>query len=178
MKLINKYSNNNNNNNKGKKNKSRSTSRSRSKSPSYNNNNKFFFKQKSVFLTYPHSNKNTVIDKISLGKFLNDSLKCYIVVVCQETHQDGSPHLHAWCEWEQEFYTRNYRVFDFRGHHPNIGQMIDKRKNTRANVLNYMIKEDKELSISIYNSHLFLYKFNYNILYFYKNYCIFYWNRY
>ena len=148
MKLINQYSHINTNKNTGRSNKSRDNSRSRSKSPVYKNKNKFYFKQKSVFLTYPHSNKDTPIDKVSLGKFLFDSIKCCVVVVCQETHQDGSPHLHAWCEWEQDFYTSNYRIFDFRGHHPNIGQMFDKKKNTRGNALTYMIKEDKELSFS------------------------------
>lgn len=128
-----------------KRNKNNNTSHSRSKSPMYQRKKKFYFKQKSVFLTYPHTEKGTPINKYDLGLYLYDNLKASITVVCEEKHQDGNPHLHGWIEWENEFYTSNYRVFDYKDHHPHIGSMKNKLKNTRNNVLSYMLKQDTHL---------------------------------
>ena len=128
-----------------KKSRSRSKSRSISKKKSYKSPNKFYFNQKSVFLTYPHVEKYGIA-KDELGEYLFDTFKCKVTVICLEHHQDGSPHLHAWLEWEENFYTKNNRIFDYKNTHPNIGCMKDKTKNTRANALKYMMKEDKELA--------------------------------
>lgn len=108
------------------------------------NNSTFYFRQKSVFLTYPHVEKYN-IEKKELGEYLYDTFKCEITVVCLEHHKDGNPHLHAWLEWETPFYTRNPHIFDYKNAHPNIGQMLDKYKNKRSNALNYMLKEDENL---------------------------------
>lgn len=124
--------------------------KSKSKSPSPNNvitnpkNSIFNFKQKSILLTYPHVEKYN-IGKEELGEYLYDTFNCKITVVCLEHHKDGNPHLHAWLEWEEVFSTKNAHIFDFKGAHPNIGQMLDKGKNTRSNALNYMCKEDENL---------------------------------
>ena len=130
---------------KSNRNRDKSKSRSRSKSPSYTHKNKFYFNQKSLFLTYPHTEKGIAISRSDLGNYLRDAFKCKIVVVCQEKHADGNPHLHCWLEWDEQFFTSNPRLFDFRGHHPHFGRMKDNKKNTRQNVLNYMIKEDTNL---------------------------------
>ena len=122
-------------------------SKSKSKSPiktSYKSNTNFYFKQKSVFLTYPHTEKSG-IEKYELGEYLYDTFKCVITVVALEHHKDGNPHLHAWLEWKDIFYTKNYSIFDFKNHHPNIGQMENKNKNTRHNALQYMLKEDQNV---------------------------------
>ena len=129
---------------KSKKNKSKSKSKSpnndiRNPSGAY-----FYFKQKSVLLTFAHTEKYG-LEKNFLGEYLYDTLKCEVTVVCLEHHKDGNPHLHAWLEWDSPFYTTNAHIFDVKGCHPNIGQMFDKCKNTRNNALTYMIKEDKEL---------------------------------
>ena len=135
--------------NYSKKSKSKSKSKKKgSKSPNNKitnpNNSIFYFKQKSVFLTYAHT-KNYDIDKKLLGEHLYDTFNCEITVVCLEHHKDGNPHLHAWLEFKTPLNTRNPHIFDYNGCHPNIGQMLDKYKNKRANALNYMLKEDKNL---------------------------------
>ena len=131
-----------------KKGKSRKSSKSPSEEPrgkSKNNKQKYYnFNQKSVMLTYPHTD-NPQITKIELGEYLRDHLKADRVVVCQEFHKDGSPHLHAWIEWDERFNSNDPRVFDFKGKHPNIGHMNDKNKNTRGNALTYMMKTDNDL---------------------------------
>lgn len=40
--------------------------------------------------------------------------------VCRERHQDGEPHLHAVVRFTKRVQSRNSRVFDVSGHHPNI----------------------------------------------------------
>lgn len=134
--------------NKSDKSKSKSRSKSPDKKKEKTINPNFFFKQKSIFLTYPHTEKQN-ISKQELGDFLLDTFKPEVLVVCCEHHKDGGLHLHAWMEFNEVFYTRNYRLFDFKNNHPNIGRILNASKNTRANALNYMLKEDKEL---LYNS--------------------------
>lgn len=131
------------------KSSSRSNSNKKYKKNPYNNitnpnNSIFYFKQKSVFLTYPHVEKYN-IQKEELGNYLYDTFNCTVTVVCLEHHQDGNPHLHAWLEWENPFFTKNAHIFDYKDAHPNIGQMLDKYKNKRGNALNYMLKEDQNL---------------------------------
>lgn len=41
-------------------------------------------------------------------------------IVGRELHQDGGIHYHAFFMFEREFRTRNERVFDVDGYHPNI----------------------------------------------------------
>ena len=124
--------------------KNKNKSRSKSKKRSYSKKGNFYFNQKSVFLTYPHTEKYG-ISKDELGQYLYTTFNCSVTVVCLEHHQDGNPHLHAWLEFYEQFYTKNYNVFNYKGLHPNIGKMNDIRKNTRENVLNYMLKEDNNL---------------------------------
>jgi len=38
-------------------------------------------------------------------------------IVCEESHEDGSPHLHAFCHYQRKKDIRNPRFFDFLGFH-------------------------------------------------------------
>lgn len=38
----------------------------------------------------------------------------------RELHEDGGVHLHVFISWDKPFSTRNERIFDFAGAHPNI----------------------------------------------------------
>ena len=129
---------------KNNKRKSHSRDNSRDKSKSKEKKGGFYFKQKSVFLTYSHTEK-TGIQKIELGNYLFETFNCAVTVVCLEHHKDNNPHLHVWLEFKEVLYTRNVKIFDFKNHHPNIGSMRDKFKSSRQNALDYMMKEDKEL---------------------------------
>ena len=137
--------------NSNKKSKSKSKSKNKNyKNPNNDirnpNNSVFNFNQKSVFLTYAHV-ENYDFDKKMLGEYLYDKFKCEVTVVCLEHHKDGNPHLHAWLEFDKQFHTRNPHIFDFHYCHPNIGQMLDKYKNSRNNALQYMMKEDEDLFV-------------------------------
>lgn len=106
----------------------------------------FNFNQKSIMLTYARTDKSG-IQKADLGNYLITNFNPSVVVVCLEHHKDGNPHLHAWLEWENKFNSRDPRIFDFKGHHPHIGGMKNKQKNTRGNALTYMMKEDTDLFV-------------------------------
>lgn len=41
-------------------------------------------------------------------------------IVAEEDHQDGGRHIHVFFMFESEFRTKNERVFDVDGYHPNI----------------------------------------------------------
>ena len=60
---------------------------------------------------------------------MHDTLKPNVTVVFEETYKDGSPHLHAWLDWEDVFYTQNAFLFDYKEKHPNIGFIKDITKN-------------------------------------------------
>ena len=76
---------------------------------------RFNFNQKSAYLTYPNCSlsKERVKDF-----FVPFGMKEY--AICKELHQNGEPHIHALIIFDKKFHTRNCRVFDIDGHHPNI----------------------------------------------------------
>lgn len=61
------------------------------------------------------------------------------VMVSQETHQDGSHHYHAMCQWLGAPVRVGPRHFDWNGIHPNIQQL-----NRPQAWDNYLRKEDEE----------------------------------
>ena len=124
--------------------KYRLKSHSRSKSHGKRKKNLFYFNQSSVMLTYSHVERSD-FSKKQLADYLYDTFKAKVVVACEEPHKDGNPHYHIWVEFGVPFYSRNCRVFDYRGIHPNIGEMLNKQKNTRNNALTYMTKTDDNL---------------------------------
>lgn len=40
--------------------------------------------------------------------------------LARESHQDGGTHFHCYTEWEKPISTRNQRILDYGGYHPNI----------------------------------------------------------
>lgn len=76
----------------------------------------FKFDSTSFFLTYPQSDfeNQYVIDKI------NSICQLEWARVCRESHQDGQPHTHIVGKFTKRFQSRNERVFDIDGRHPNI----------------------------------------------------------
>ncbi len=44
------------------------------------------------------------------------------LVVAEEKHADGTPHLHAYVHYTQKLTTRDARFFDYKEHHPNVQQ--------------------------------------------------------
>lgn len=76
----------------------------------------FRFDAKQVFLTYPRTGE-LGIDSVA-GHL--QSLGCDGHVVGRETHADGEYHIHAYGRWTSRFCSRNQRIFDVNGRHPNI----------------------------------------------------------
>jgi len=76
----------------------------------------FKFDSQSCFLTYPQSGLTwqQIADHL---KSLADILWARI---CQESHADGNPHQHVVCKWTKRVQSRNPRVFDINGQHPNV----------------------------------------------------------
>lgn len=75
----------------------------------------FKFEAKYGLLTYSQSENLDPFDIVlrlsSLGA------EC---IVGREKHQDGGTHYHAFFMFERKYATRNNRIFDVGGHHPNI----------------------------------------------------------
>lgn len=87
---------------------------------------------KRLFLTYPQSDFNND----ELYNFLKEIRPIKWARICRETHEDGSPHSHAVIEFEKRFTTRQERLFDYRGRHPNIQPVRDVQK-----AIEYLAKE-------------------------------------
>lgn len=101
---------------------------------------KFEVKQKSFLLTYAQSGnltKEEILDAL-LAK------GAAVVVVAQEHHKSGDIHHHAWVEFESVKHIRDCNYFDVGDRHANIGKVRNAARNTRANAIPYITKEDKE----------------------------------
>lgn len=109
-------------------NHSNSTGSSASSSPSTttttgNNNNNWQLRAKNIGLTYPQC----IVDKSEMLKHLHTLVGKWdplLIIVSQEDHESGQPHLHAYIKIKKQLSTRNQRFFDFnkegRIYHPNI----------------------------------------------------------
>lgn len=92
----------------------------------------FQFNAKNIFLTYPKSD-------FPLSGYL---AFCWtlpnIIYACvsSEKHEDGSLHRHAFLQFGKPFRTRNEKVFDYQGFHPNI-----QAARSPSHTLNYVKKE-------------------------------------
>ena len=102
--------------------------------------NNFSVNQKSFFLTFPHCD----IEKKTLFKFFMVKHEPNVLIVSKELHKDGSPHFHVWLEFNDKISTRNPRYFDVNEYHCNVGKMRNSKRNSRANVIKYMTKYDKD----------------------------------
>lgn len=75
----------------------------------------FRFAAKYGLLTYPQCGD---LDPWAVNDMLGRlGAEC---VIGRENHQAGGVHLHAFFMFERKFESRNVRVFDVDGHHPNI----------------------------------------------------------
>ncbi|BAM36042.1 replication associated protein [Persimmon circular DNA virus] len=85
----------------------------------------FRINSKSIFLTYPqcHLSKEECLQQIINLQY---PIKPVYIRVCQEEHQDDTPHLHCLIQFEGRFQTRNQRFFDLISpsrsapFHPNV----------------------------------------------------------
>lgn len=76
----------------------------------------FQFNTKKVFLTYAQCGDTS---KEDFANFIL-TLEPLYYVVAREQHADGGYHLHAIVGFESTFRSRDERVFDFNGLHPNF----------------------------------------------------------
>lgn len=76
----------------------------------------FKFDSGYVFLTYPHS----TFEHERLHEFINSVCPTDWLRVATEQHADGDPHVHAVGKFVRRFQSRNERIFDYDGRHPNI----------------------------------------------------------
>lgn len=79
--------------------------------------NKFRIQSEKLFMTYPKCD----IDKKDMLAFLKEKCQHWnYILVGQEKHQDGTPHLHAFVQMTKRKDILNARTFDLRGFHPCI----------------------------------------------------------
>ena len=75
----------------------------------------FRFNAKYGLLTYPQCGD---LDPFSVVNMLGElGAEC---IVGREDHADGGVHLHAFFMFERKFSSRNVRIFDVDGQHPNV----------------------------------------------------------
>jgi hypothetical protein len=103
----------------------------------------FYMSQKSFFLTYP----NCDLDKYKMYLYFLKEYKLNFLAIAKEKHKSGKYHLHIWIELEDRIVIKDSRYFDMDGYHCNIGKMRNEKRSSRATVLQYLSKEDKEILI-------------------------------
>lgn len=98
---------------------------------------RFQLRAKNVALTYPQCDlaKQHLYDALRLR--CGDNLVGCLVAV--ERHADGNTHFHAYLRFSEVFSSRDSRVFDIDGHHPNVQSCRSPRSWIR-----YCLKEDPE----------------------------------
>lgn len=101
---------------------------------------KFSFNAKRVYLTYPRCplSKEVLIEE--LGKI--KPITYY--AVCNEVHQDGTPHLHAVIHYSEKVHRKDVRAFDVLGHHPNIKKVPNNHDLSR--IIEYITKDGSFIS--------------------------------
>lgn len=96
-----------------------------------------------AFLTYPRATCNkgalyTFLCDWSVGDGV-DTIYAEKVLVSQESHEDGGIHYHAYIQFNRKLNTRDPRLFDFEGNHPNIGAV-----RSIPRTIKYCLKEDED----------------------------------
>ena len=94
---------------------------------------------KELFLTYAQCSNSR--DELLAFLQAKGSLTAY--AICNETHEDGSPHLHALVRYNPRIDTIDSRFFDFNECHPNI-KKVSRRNIDWDNCLDYVQKEDQD----------------------------------
>lgn len=77
--------------------------------------NGLFINSRYKLVTYPQCGDLDVNDVVD--KFRELGAEC---IVGRELHQDGGTHLHVFADWGRKFRSRNARLLDVHGRHPNI----------------------------------------------------------
>ncbi|XP_052197148.1 uncharacterized protein LOC127804330 [Diospyros lotus] len=72
---------------------------------------KFHINARNIFLTYPQCSLSKE-DYLQQIINLQYPIKPMYIWVCQEVHQDGSPHLHCLVQFDGKFQTRSQKFFD------------------------------------------------------------------
>jgi len=100
----------------------------------------FNFNAKYIFLTYPQcsASKEEILDHIQTLHQVKD------YIVCEEKHEDGSPHIHAVLHFHTKVHTRDPKHFDYGGFHPHIKSPRDSGGIQRC--IEYCKKEGNYLS--------------------------------
>lgn len=76
----------------------------------------FTFAAKTIFLTYPQC----TLSKEDLLTALHELFTITDYCICEETHADGAPHLHAFLKLASRIQRSDARFADIQGFHPNI----------------------------------------------------------
>lgn len=84
----------------------------------------FRIKNMKFLITYPHggyTDENKLLDKFFT---IRDQRDINYAIACVEHHEDGSIHNHIYVEFKFVVESRNPRIFDLEGHHPNIRKIV------------------------------------------------------
>lgn len=76
----------------------------------------FKFDSQTAFLTYPQCG----LEHVAIVDHLRTLKDIAWARVCSEQHEDGSPHRHVVVKFVSRLQSRNARVFDVSGFHPNV----------------------------------------------------------
>lgn len=76
----------------------------------------FKFDSQTAFLTYPHCELEHAVIVEALKRVKDIAW----ARVCSELHEDGSPHRHVVVKFVSRVQSRNSRIFDVCGKHPNL----------------------------------------------------------
>lgn len=101
----------------------------------------FRFNAKRVFLTYPQCGE---LSRESVRDLLVRTHGAKHYCVARESHRDGNYHIHAYGEWSGPFSTRDVRIFDLDGQHPNIQPVRSTKR-----VLEYIQKSDDNVLANV-----------------------------
>lgn len=76
---------------------------------------------------------------------MDNNLDIQQLFIAEESHKDGGTHFHALLSAKAGFDSQNERLFDIKGHHPNIQKLKDWTK-----AIQYISKEDKDVLMKVY----------------------------
>lgn len=104
----------------------------------------FRLQTKNIFLTFPQCDYQLHDFNDKVKDFFGDNLEKY--VVCQESHLDGQPHLHAAIALKQKIRTSDVRHFDSLVDPPKHPNIDSKFKGGALKAFQYVMKAGNYLS--------------------------------
>lgn len=102
------------------------------------NKKKFYFKQKSIFLTYSQCD----LDKKKVYSYCITKFNPIRMILGKGKHKDGGFHFHIWMEFEDNITIRDSRHFDILKFHPNISKLRNINCHSIKSILKYILKDD------------------------------------